>query len=504
MITEETQVLTNNNIFTVNPNQQELIVFNPNTNNQPGQLVVSNNFTQALNEMKNIVTQAKQLLSTNINELDEEDYKQLKDRLKPVQAYKKQFDDTRKKMKKYFKETTDSIIAQYDLVLKQAGFDQLEEVDRKRKQLDKDIRANRANKRWHKLETYFEAQLTQCPTVLTMSKDKLGSFDYFRTKHNNLISGAKSKHLTDDIIAQMNNEVYGYEQALKKLANTNLKDPYKKIVLDNYLENPTLDNMVLLIEQQLEQQNKDDEKFNQENIISQGLNLAYGTLITPQIQEYLQQQLPNVEQNMIDKTIDQVIYELTNNINYQEFTNEQHVLNEAALKTYILNKGQTTITEIINRLTMDYTNTALNVATNVLINDPSYLNMLVKHTNNQKELLQKVVTSLIKTEIPKQNLNNYANNQGFDEALFTKNLQSQSIKWANQIIQQYKKVDSPYRWILDYAQSINLDITKPTGKMVIIFDLTKNGLGNSLPLPYKDKLKSATDVMNLIKFITEC
>ena len=30
MITEETQVLTNNNIFTVNPNQQELIVFNPN------------------------------------------------------------------------------------------------------------------------------------------------------------------------------------------------------------------------------------------------------------------------------------------------------------------------------------------------------------------------------------------------------------------------------------------------------------------------------------------
>ncbi|GET07165.1 hypothetical protein SY212_21950 [Ligilactobacillus agilis] len=97
MITEETQVLTNNNIFTVNPNQQELIVFNPNTNNQPGQLVVSNNFTQALNEMKNIVTQAKQLLSTNINELDEEDYKQLKDRLKPVQAYKKQFDDTRKK-----------------------------------------------------------------------------------------------------------------------------------------------------------------------------------------------------------------------------------------------------------------------------------------------------------------------------------------------------------------------------------------------------------------------
>lgn len=97
MITEETQVLTNNNIFTVNPNQQELIVFNPNTNNQPGQLVVSNNFTQALNEMKNIVTQAKQLLSTNINELDEEDYKQLKDRLKPVQAYKKQFDNTRKK-----------------------------------------------------------------------------------------------------------------------------------------------------------------------------------------------------------------------------------------------------------------------------------------------------------------------------------------------------------------------------------------------------------------------
>lgn len=235
------------------------------------QIKTSVTFQQVLAQIPPIISEAKKLLNTNIEDLDKdggEEVKLVNQKIREVNKYSKNIKEAEKEIRKRFNEPRDYVISQFRDRLEQAGFNELEDYTKQTKQLKRDIVNHRVNKRWDELKTTFDAALQAFPLImnfdehnpeLTQVAQRLGDYARFRTLHPKLISGAQAKKVTDKTRSVVTNELAQYSSALTRIKQNDEKllAPYQKHVLEVYVNEPTPDTLMDAINQMVAKQHAD-------------------------------------------------------------------------------------------------------------------------------------------------------------------------------------------------------------------------------------------------------
>lgn len=205
----------------------------------------SDTFRRVLKQIPVIVAQAKQLENVDIDQLDEDQISSLTKKFRDVQHFANQIENSKRDMRRYFNGIRDSYTKQLDEYLNAASYDQLKSASNKIKQLKRDIRANRINKRWEQLFSTFEANINLYPIIITMAP-KLANYDHFRTTHPKWVSGAKNKPVNDKLRSKLNNLMKQWATSLQRISdNTDqLMKPYQEELLKSFIEDPTVENLL--------------------------------------------------------------------------------------------------------------------------------------------------------------------------------------------------------------------------------------------------------------------
>lgn len=232
--------------FTPDPNQDAIVQLDLDHN----QLTTGPAFDQALDQAPQVIAQAQQLLATKLDDIDEAKMTALNKQFKPLRDYEKQFTDVRKQIKKELTARNDRILSALDAKLTAAGFDQLPDLTRQFRQLQKDFKENRANQRWQLVSEMFAANLQAYPELLEpWAKDTLGSFEFFRLHHPDLVSSAKTKPVTEKTQITVNQLLNDYHQDLQRLLNATpaLDQQYWGPIVTDYAADPSTDRMLKAI-----------------------------------------------------------------------------------------------------------------------------------------------------------------------------------------------------------------------------------------------------------------
>lgn len=239
---------------------------------------VSPLFKQVLAEIPELNKKSAAIQKTNIDELNEDDITELNKKMRELSTYNKKFKAVDKAIKDAYDTPRDKIRNWYHEQLNAAGFDDFQENIKKNKQLRRDVLANRINKRWEELETTFNGSLEAYPKIKEIAP-QLASFTNFRVRHPKLISGSKTKKVTDKIRAQVTNEIADYANAIADIeANTShLLPPYQRKLLSAYIENPTPETLLnqtrqLIAQQQTDLKLQEEQKKRQAELAKQQAN----------------------------------------------------------------------------------------------------------------------------------------------------------------------------------------------------------------------------------------
>ena len=144
------------------------------------QLGVTGEFQRTLNQIEEAINHAKNLVSVQtVDKLDEQSLETTISDLQTAQALARNVNNTRKELKRYLRNRSDQVLAQYDALLEKANFSELEKYNAEAKQLKKDLSAYRINQRWNQLKATFDANLTNYPLIHQLAP-QLEDFTLFR------------------------------------------------------------------------------------------------------------------------------------------------------------------------------------------------------------------------------------------------------------------------------------------------------------------------------------
>ena len=250
--TEKTTV-TSGEIITRDDTQTDPIFLDLDNN----QIRVNSQFQDTLAKVADIVKRGNTILKIDINDVSEDEMSDLNKEIKPITQYEKTFADFRKYVKKSLEERDNKVLGSLDKVLTDAGFDQIPDMTKKLRQLQKDFKSNRANQRWAELQEMFEAQMDLYPELRQYAPNTLGSFAYFRIHHADLVSEAKTKPVTAATIKELNEDVHNYSEDMQHLLGSTLQPAYYNHVVEQYAAEPTTNNMLSLVNTAMTQQIKD-------------------------------------------------------------------------------------------------------------------------------------------------------------------------------------------------------------------------------------------------------
>lgn len=334
-------------IITADPKQAELMKIDHKNDT----LTVSQNFQDALNQMPSVIAEAKKYLDTDINELDEKDITALRKKTKPLKDYKRQFDQGATMINKFFNAKRDAVKQQYTTLLENAGFDQLEDVDRRLRELDKDIKANRKNQRWAKLKTYFDAQQNLYPDLQQLAPDTLGDFNHYRVTHPKMVSAAKSKPLRENDIKALNQDLYQYHENLTRLTQSGLGTTYQQQVIKEYAADPSTDHMLALIQTYQVKQAKDAQLQLENQFRPLATKMAQQLLLSDHVKAHLKSLAdPHLDPAKLDLKITQLLAAQVNALAQSLIPStfiHDNKIDETALRDTLINQAKAIMPEVI-------------------------------------------------------------------------------------------------------------------------------------------------------------
>lgn len=238
-----------------NSNAKDLIQLDLDNN----VIVYNDQFKKALTMSKDVSQRAKKLLQVDVKDMSEDDMSNLRKDFKPVIDYQKKFDSFEKEMKRSLKSRDQMMVDTYHKILSDNGFDEIPELTKKYRAYDREFKANRANMRWEEIHERFNASMDTYPEFQKYAPDTLGSFNYYRLHHPDLISEAKTKPVTKATIAEFNQDLYQYHQDMERLLSSTLTPAYYPRLIEQYADDPSTTNMINLIDRTLQQQIKDNQ-----------------------------------------------------------------------------------------------------------------------------------------------------------------------------------------------------------------------------------------------------
>ncbi len=215
--------------------QTDIMTVSANT-----QITETNEFQAVLSKIPGYVGQANQLLadyrkdpSTFVAEIDED---QLDEDLKEINSivrFSNEISKGRQDMRRYFNGIRDEATAVFDKRLEDAQFDDLKEAHNDIKQLKKDMTSQRMSDRWKELEPIFTGSIQHYPIIAELAPELL-DFSKFRLIHSKLVSGAKSRPLTDTIRREVTQIINEWDTALNLIKDNQWGlDPTRQLALLN-------------------------------------------------------------------------------------------------------------------------------------------------------------------------------------------------------------------------------------------------------------------------------
>lgn len=198
------------------------------------QLVYGDSYTKFLKIAPEINTEAQEALKAIEDAKNEKEIKNARALSKQAKDYKRTIDKARKFIKDQMDEQKEAALAQFDKDLEEAGVNDLLDTLEKIGKREKDLINQRKISRWKELETVFNKTLPNYPDLSELT------FDWFKSRHEKLISGAVTRKVTDDNKALVTNELYKLDtniQSVKMMEQQNLFDDealesLKKIITD--------------------------------------------------------------------------------------------------------------------------------------------------------------------------------------------------------------------------------------------------------------------------------
>lgn len=198
------------------------------------QLVYGDSYTKFLKIAPEINTEAQGALKAIEDAKSEKEIKNARALSKQAKDYKRTIDKARKFIKDQMDEQKEAALAQFDKDLKDAGVNDLLDTLEKIGKREKDLINQRKISRWKELEDVFNKTLPNYPDLSELT------FDWFKSRHEKLISGAVTRKVTDDNKALVTNELYKLDtniQSVKMMEQQNLFDDealesLKKIITD--------------------------------------------------------------------------------------------------------------------------------------------------------------------------------------------------------------------------------------------------------------------------------
>ena len=213
--------------------EKEQLVTIKNAENA-NQLVYGDSYTKFLKIAPEINNEAQGALKAIENAKSEKEIKNARALSKQAKDYKRTIDKARKFIKDQMDEQKEAALAQFDKDLEEAGVNDLLDTLEKIGKREKDLINQRKISRWKELEDVFDKTLPNYPDLSELT------FDWFKSRHEKLISGAITRKVTDDNKALVTNELYKLDtniQSVKMMEQQNLFDDealesLKKIITD--------------------------------------------------------------------------------------------------------------------------------------------------------------------------------------------------------------------------------------------------------------------------------
>src|SRR5699024_409741 len=115
-----------------------------------------------------------------------------------IVRFSNSIDKSRTEIRRYFNDIRDQATEILDKRLEDAQFNDLKDAHNDIKQLKKDIRSQRISDRWKELEPVFSGSIQHYSLIEELAPELL-DFSKFRLIHSKLVSGAKTKPITDTI-----------------------------------------------------------------------------------------------------------------------------------------------------------------------------------------------------------------------------------------------------------------------------------------------------------------
>lgn len=249
-------IQSKNELITQNDNQDDVIKLDLDNN----RITVNNQFRESLSKAPEVIKAAKKLVNTDVKDLTEDDMTNLRNNFKPIVKYQKQYDEFEKTMKRMLRDRDKQLIDTYHNILSNAGFDEIPQLTKQFRAIEHDFKANRANMRWEQIHELFDASMSTYPEFQKFAPKTLGSFNFYRLHHPDLISEAKTKPVTKATIAKFNQDLYQYHEDMQRLLASTLNPQYYQRIIEQYADEPSTSNMLNLIQNGMKQQIQDENQ----------------------------------------------------------------------------------------------------------------------------------------------------------------------------------------------------------------------------------------------------
>lgn len=236
------------------------------------QITESNDFQVTLSKIPGHVGRANQLLaeyrkdpSAFVQEVDEDELDNDLKEINDIVKFSNSIDKSRTAIRQYFNTIRDQATDVLDKRLDEAQFDELKDAHNDIKQLKKDIRSQRISDRWKELEPVFNGSIQHYALIEELAPELL-DFSKFRLIHSKLVTGAKTKPITDTVRRDVTQIINEWNTALELIqANQWGLNPQKQFTLLNaFKSNPSVSLVNEQGPQFKQQQDNEEERKRQD------------------------------------------------------------------------------------------------------------------------------------------------------------------------------------------------------------------------------------------------
>ena len=181
-----------------------------------------------------------------IAETDEEEIDALIKSLGESLSLKKPFEESRLMIRKGVNQMRDQLVEYYDSILTSSGFGKLLAAEKDMKDMKRQLEEHRKETRWEEIQEVFDAYFdTARGQLLKQRFPRLADFASFRNKYPRLVSGARTRNVTNGDKNEVRQILGTYSDGADLLIQNpwGIAEPYYTQLIQQFENDPSFDTL---------------------------------------------------------------------------------------------------------------------------------------------------------------------------------------------------------------------------------------------------------------------